>query len=61
MEREGTENEQKLIRLSKSLENLSTHLGTHAAGVIMDQDIREVIPFVQAKTTPAVDVCNEIC
>ncbi|MFZ8993904.1 MAG: DNA polymerase III subunit alpha [bacterium] len=50
MEREGTENEQKLIRLSKSLENLSTHLGTHAAGVIiMDQDIREVMPVCTGK------------
>jgi DNA polymerase-3 subunit alpha len=50
MEREGTENEQKLIRLSKSLENLSTHLGTHAAGVIiMDQDIREMMPVCTGK------------
>jgi DNA polymerase-3 subunit alpha len=50
MEREGSENEQKLIRLSKTLENLSTHLGTHAAGVIiMDQDIREVMPICTGK------------
>lgn len=45
MAREGTENEQRLIDLSLKLENLNTHLGTHAAGVIiMDQDIREVMP-----------------
>ena len=50
LEREGTENEQKLIKLSKTLENLSTHLGTHAAGVIiMDQDIREVMPICTGK------------
>ncbi len=43
--REGSENEQRLIDLSLKLENLNTHLGTHAAGVIiMDQDIREVMP-----------------
>ncbi|MEE2716869.1 MAG: DNA polymerase III subunit alpha [SAR324 cluster bacterium] len=45
MAREGSPNEQKLIDLSLKLEGLSTHLGTHAAGVIiMDQDIREVMP-----------------
>jgi DNA polymerase-3 subunit alpha len=45
MAREGSPNEQKLIDISLKLEGLSTHLGTHAAGVIiMDQDIREVMP-----------------
>ena len=58
MEREGTENEQKLIRLSKSLENLSTHLGTHAAGVIiMDQDIREVMPVCTGKDNTVQSRC----
>ena len=43
--REGSPNEQKLIDISLKLEGLSTHLGTHAAGVIiMDQDIRKVMP-----------------
>ena len=50
IEREGTENEQKLIGLAKSLEGLNTHLGTHAAGVIiMDCDIREVMPVCTGK------------
>ncbi|MBF0277212.1 MAG: DNA polymerase III subunit alpha [SAR324 cluster bacterium] len=50
MELEGTENEQKLIGLAKSLEGLTTHLGTHAAGVIiMDTDIREVMPVCTGK------------
>ena len=50
METAGSENEQKLIRLSKTLEGLSTHLGTHAAGVIiMDQDIRELMPICTGK------------
>ena len=50
MEKEGTENEQKLIRLAKKLEGFTTHLGTHAAGVIiMDSDIREVMPVCTGK------------
>ena len=50
MEREGTENEQKLLGLARSLEGLTTHLGTHAAGVIiMDCDIREVMPVCTGK------------
>ncbi len=50
LEQEGSENEQKLIRLAKSLEGLTTHLGTHAAGVIiMDTDIREVMPVCTGK------------
>ena len=47
---EGNESEQKLIQLSLKLEGLSTHLGTHAAGVIiMDQDIRSVMPVCTGK------------
>ena len=50
LERKGTENEKKLIGLAKSLEGLTTHLGTHAAGVIiMDCDIREVMPVCTGK------------
>ena len=50
IELEGTEHEQKLIGLAKSLEGLTTHLGTHAAGVIiMDCDIREVMPVCTGK------------
>ncbi len=47
---EGSENEQRLIKFSRQLEDLNTHLGTHAAGVIiMDQDIREVMPVCTGK------------
>jgi DNA polymerase-3 subunit alpha len=45
MEREGLENERKLIALGKQLELLSSNLSTHAAGVIiMDQPIADVMP-----------------
>ncbi len=45
MASEGSEQERRLLDLSRKLEGLSTHLGTHAAGVIiMNQDIREVMP-----------------
>jgi DNA polymerase-3 subunit alpha len=45
MEREGQENERKLIELGKRLELLSSNLSTHAAGVIiMDQPIMDVMP-----------------
>jgi len=48
--KEGSENERKLINFSKQLEDLNTHLGTHAAGVIiMNQDIREVMPVCTGK------------
>ena len=47
---EGSENEQRLIKFSRQLEDLNTHMGTHAAGVIiMDQDIREVMPVCTGK------------
>ncbi|HIB93180.1 MAG TPA: DNA polymerase III subunit alpha [Deltaproteobacteria bacterium] len=47
---EGSENEQRLIKFSRQLEDLNTHLGTHAAGVIiMNQDIREVMPVCTGK------------
>ncbi len=47
---EGSDNEQRLIKFSRQLEDLNTHLGTHAAGVIiMDQDIREVMPVCTGK------------
>ena len=47
---EGSENEQRLIKFSRQLEDLNTHLGTHAAGVIiMHQDIREVMPVCTGK------------
>jgi DNA polymerase-3 subunit alpha len=47
---EGSENEQRLIRFSRQLEDLNTHLGTHAAGmIIMDQDIRKVMPVCTGK------------
>ena len=47
---EGSEKEQQLLDLSLKLEGLSTHLGTHAAGVIiMDQDLREVMPVCTGK------------
>ncbi len=50
LEEEGSENEKKLISLAKKLEGLTTHLGTHAAGVIiMDTDIREVMPVCTGK------------
>ncbi len=50
LEKEGSDNEQKLISLAKKLEGLTTHLGTHAAGVIiMDSDIREVMPVCTGK------------
>ncbi len=50
MEDTGSENEKKLISLAKSLEGITTHLGTHAAGVIiMDCDIREVMPVCTGK------------
>jgi DNA polymerase-3 subunit alpha len=45
LEREGSESEQKLIRLGKALELLSSNLSTHAAGVIiMDTPIIDVMP-----------------
>jgi len=48
--KEGTENERRLIKFSMQLEDLNTHLGTHAAGVIiMNQDIREVMPVCTGK------------
>ncbi len=47
---DGTENEQRLLKFSRQLEDLNTHLGTHAAGVIiMNQDIREVMPVCTGK------------
>ena len=47
---EGSENEQRLIRFGRQLEDLNTHLGTHAAGmIIMDQDIRKVMPVCTGK------------
>jgi len=50
LSREGSENEKRLINFSKQLEDLNTHLGTHAAGVIiMNQDIREVMPVCTGK------------
>jgi len=50
MANEGTENERRLIKFSMQLEDLNTHLGTHAAGVIiMNQDIREVMPVCTGK------------
>jgi DNA polymerase III subunit alpha len=49
LEVEGTEQEQKLIKLGKSLELLSSTLSTHAAGVIiMDQPIQDVMPVCTA-------------
>ncbi len=48
--KEGSENEKRLINFSMQLEDLNTHLGTHAAGVIiMNQDIREVMPVCTGK------------
>ncbi|HEX7928155.1 MAG TPA: DNA polymerase III subunit alpha, partial [bacterium] len=45
LEKEGQENERKLIQLGKQLELLSSNLSTHAAGVIiMDQPIVNVMP-----------------
>ncbi|MGK5092081.1 DNA polymerase III subunit alpha [Deltaproteobacteria bacterium TL4] len=50
LQTEGSDNEQKLIFHSLTLEGLNTHLGTHAAGVIiMDQDIRKVMPVCTSK------------
>lgn len=50
LESDGNDNEKKLITHAKTLEGLSTHLGTHAAGVIiMDSDIREVMPICTGK------------
>ena len=47
---EGSEDEKKLITFSRQLEDLNTHLGTHAAGVIiMDKDIRDVMPVCTGK------------
>ncbi len=47
---EGSDNEKKLITFSRQLEDLNTHLGTHAAGVIiMDKDIRDVMPVCTGK------------
>jgi DNA polymerase-3 subunit alpha len=47
---DGSENEKKLITFSRQLEDLNTHLGTHAAGVIiMDKDIRDVMPVCTGK------------
>ena len=47
---DGSENERKLIKFSRQLEDLNTHLGTHAAGVIiMDKDIRDVMPVCTGK------------
>jgi len=47
---EGSDKERQLLDLSRKLEGLSTHLGTHAAGVIiMDQDLREVMPVCTGK------------
>ncbi len=49
LEREGSEQEQKLIRTARALELLSSTLSTHAAGVIiMDQPIQEVMPVCTA-------------
>ncbi|MCZ6646195.1 MAG: DNA polymerase III subunit alpha [SAR324 cluster bacterium] len=45
LEREGDEQERKLIANGRALEGLNSNLSTHAAGVIiMDQDITEVMP-----------------
>ena len=45
LEREGSENERKLIRLGKTLEGLNSTLSTHAAGVIiLNTDIQDVMP-----------------
>ncbi|MBI4081443.1 MAG: DNA polymerase III subunit alpha, partial [Candidatus Lambdaproteobacteria bacterium] len=45
LEREGEENERKLIRYGKALEGLNSNLSTHAAGVIiMDAPIMDVMP-----------------
>lgn len=45
MERDGTENEKKLIENGKALEGLNSNLSTHAAGVIiMDTPIQDVMP-----------------
>lgn len=42
---EGSETEQKLIKLSRDLEGLNSNLSTHAAGVIiMDSEISDVMP-----------------
>ncbi len=50
MEQKGTENEQRLIKLAKSLEGLCTTLGVHACGiVIFDRDVREIIPVCTSK------------
>ncbi|MBF0350496.1 MAG: DNA polymerase III subunit alpha [SAR324 cluster bacterium] len=50
LEQEGTDNEKQLIAYCRVLEGLNTHLGTHAAGVIiMDQDIRKVMPVCTSK------------
>jgi DNA polymerase-3 subunit alpha len=47
---EGSDAEQRLLKFSRQLEDLNTHLGTHAAGVIiMNQDIREVMPVCTGK------------
>ena len=47
---DGSDNEKKLITFSRQLEDLNTHLGTHAAGVIiMDKDIRDVMPVCTGK------------
>ena len=45
LEKEGNENERKLIQCGKALEGLNSNLSTHAAGVIiMDTDIMDVMP-----------------
>jgi len=51
LEREGTENERKLIQLGRALEGLNSNLSTHAAGVIiMDTDVVDVLPICTATT-----------
>ncbi|MCZ6748185.1 MAG: DNA polymerase III subunit alpha, partial [SAR324 cluster bacterium] len=55
LEREGSDREQQLIRHGKALEGLNHTLSTHAAGVIiMDTDIREVMPICTAAKGDAV-------
>ncbi len=42
---EGSENEQRLLRVAQLLEGLSSNLSTHAAGVIiLSQDVQDVMP-----------------